>query len=267
MKRITGAPWLVIALVAVLGAAFLVQATSTWKFGERQHLVDLALPALVVLLEVGSITAASIFFSARSRGLRIRALAMLAVTAGLGGTGGVLAYGFAIGVPVAVLMLGLVEIVGAARHERSTTLDQPSTTSDQPSTTLDHEPVEPAPSPRVDERVDEPRPFVATVIGEGTTTRCAVPFVDPDPTEPLPRLDDGRALDPLPEPEPDESWRQHRTTEAEYAALILGADLLGRPISERDLHTALSVVCPDATRYRAKKYLGNATRRALEAVG
>lgn len=113
MKR----PWLVIALVLVLGAAFCVQATSTWKLGERQNLENIALPALVVLLEVGSITAAAIFFRARSRGLRVRAILMLILTAGLGGTGGVIAYGVVVGVVVATLMVGLVEVVGAYRHE------------------------------------------------------------------------------------------------------------------------------------------------------
>jgi hypothetical protein len=113
MKR----AWLVVALVLVLGAAFCVQATSTWKLGQRQNLADLALPALVVLLEVGSITAAAIFFQASSRGLRTRAILMLAITAGLGAAGGVVAYGWLVGIVVGTLMVGLVELVGAYRHE------------------------------------------------------------------------------------------------------------------------------------------------------
>lgn len=128
MKR----SWLVVALALVLGAAFCVQATSTWRFGQSRNLADLALPALVVLLEVGSITASAIFFSSRSRGLRLRALSMLAITAGLGGAAGIIAYGWAVGVVVAVLMVGLVELVGAYRHEA----DQPKTTKTAETTSV-----------------------------------------------------------------------------------------------------------------------------------
>jgi hypothetical protein len=266
VKRIS---WTTVALVVVLGAAFLVQASSTWRLGLRQHLADLALPALVVLLEVGAITTASIFFRARSKGLRRRALLLLAICAGTGGMGGIIAYGWVVGLVVAILMLGLVEIVGAYRHEQ---VDQPSTTLDQPSTTLDQGPVEersrwvdvplvergPAtPSPPVDNRVDQHR----------------APFVDPAPTEPMPRLPDTRAVDPLPEEppveEPDESWREHTPDEAEYAAVVIDhPDRDGRRHSERTVEAALLALGFPAkgARYRAKKYLGNATRR-LEAVG
>jgi hypothetical protein len=46
---------------------------------------------------------------------------MLAITAGFGGAAGVIAYGVAVGVTVAILMVGLVELVGAYRHETETT--------------------------------------------------------------------------------------------------------------------------------------------------
>lgn len=284
MKRLS---WPGVALVCVLGAAFLVQATSTWKLGERQHLADIALPALVVLLEVGSITSAAIFFAAKRRGLRVRSLLLLAITAGLGGFGGVVAYGFVIGIPVAILMLGLVEVVGTYRREQDRST---STTVDQPST----EPVDAAPSPPVDAPVDEPHesashldglrkfaagidwppphvelPVTLNVAGyrPPAETPTVVPFVDPHPTEPLERADDGRPLDLLEPPEdepeaPDESWRDHEPTEAEYAAVIL--DHLprdGRRLTEAGLHEALSVVVPGVTKYRAKKYLGNRTTR------
>jgi hypothetical protein len=142
--------WLVIALALVLGAAFCVQATSTWRFGESRHLADLALPALVVLLEVGSITASAIFFSARSKGLRVRALLMLTLTAGLGGAAGVIAYGVAVGVTVAILMVGLVELVGAYRHETETT----ETTE---TTSIQTEPVQSEPQWSGPDTVELPR--------------------------------------------------------------------------------------------------------------
>lgn len=92
-----------------------------------------------------------------------------------------------------------------------------------------------------------------------------MPFVEPCPTEPLlrsVRLDESVPVDVHDETVDRESWRDHMPTEAEYAAVIL--DHLprdGRRLSEAGLHEALAVVCPAATKYRAKKYLGNVTTR------
>mgnify|MGYP000400870881 CR=1 FL=1 len=164
-----------------------MQATSTWKFGQQQNLAEVALPALVVLLEVGSITTASIFFAARSKGLRVRALLLLAVTAGLGGAGGVIAYGWAVGVPVAVLMLGLVEIVGAFRHEQQSKTPAPVAVPGVPEPVA-APPAEPEPDtvePESDTVDEVPDPFDQVPIG-------------PVHDRPLTLVDDLRARPVLP---------------------------------------------------------------------
>lgn len=177
MKRIS---WPGVGLVAVLGAAFCVQATSTWRYGVGHNLADLARPALVVLLEVGSITTASIFFSARSRGLRVRALLLLAVCAGTGGMGGVIAYGWVVGLVVAVLMLGLVEVVGTYRREQRSTVDQESTV-------VDHEPVDPwvtipKPVDSVPPLVDEEAAARFAGLREASRVEWPSPHVEPPVT-------------------------------------------------------------------------------------
>lgn len=120
--------WLVLALALVLGGAFAVQATSTWRGGQAHHLADLALPALVLVLEVGAITGASIYVVTRNTGTRRRAGLLVSIVTGVGATFGVQAYGFLIGLPVAALLLLMVDLIGRFWHESAS----PDTAADSP---------------------------------------------------------------------------------------------------------------------------------------
>lgn len=115
----TSRGWLVVALVLVLAGAFVVSATSTWLLGERHHLDAIARTALILMLEVGSVTGAAIYVATRRAGLRVRAGLVVAIATSVAATGGVQAYGFLIGLPVAALLLLLVDTIAVYWHETS----------------------------------------------------------------------------------------------------------------------------------------------------
>lgn len=226
--------WLVTALVVVLGGAFAVSASSTWRGGTAHNLADIALPGLVLVLEVGSITGASLYVITTSTGTRVRAGLLVAIATGVAATFGVQAYGFLVGLPVAAVLLLMVDIIGRFWHE-----SEPVVEAAVESTTVDHEPVERPdefdrePSPVVDNRVDIGRAWDLRAAG-GPVARSTV--------------------DPAPEPETEEAAAVRLITE-------------GRT-TERQLLAALADAGhPAATRYRVKRYLGNATTRRLEAAG
>jgi hypothetical protein len=146
--------WLVLALAVVLGGAFLVQATSTWRLGDKHHLAGVALPALVMVLEVGSITGAALYLVTLVRGTRRRAGLLVVIAAGVGGYGGVNEYGFIIGVPVGLVLLLMVDTIGRFWHEPAPPVD-----------IADSRDVDPPPSesrPRVESPVTLDEPAMTT---------------------------------------------------------------------------------------------------------
>jgi hypothetical protein len=164
--------WLVTALVAVLGGAFGVQASSTWLLGEHQHIDVGARPFLILLLEVGSITGAALYLATRNAGTRRRAGLLVAIAVGVGATGGVMRYGFLIGLPVAAVLLLMVDIIGRFWHEEEP-VEQPERSADGPPSPRDQRDVVAPPS--------ETRPLVESPVTIPMTVRPPAPAPTPAP--------------------------------------------------------------------------------------
>ncbi|MDL5159447.1 hypothetical protein [Actinomycetospora termitidis] len=153
--------WLTVALGAVLLGAFVVSASSTWQLGERHHLGDLARVALIAMLEVGSITGASLYVSTRDRRTRVRAGLLVAIATGVAATGGVQAYGFLIGLSVAAVLLLMVEVISRYWHETGPVpAEQPQAPSEEPPTPV---------------QVPAERPALVSLPGTGTDDTTPVP--------------------------------------------------------------------------------------------
>ncbi len=127
----TARKWMVAALVAVVAGSFAVSASSTLALGSDNNMHGLPQLALVLVLEVASVTGTAIYVATRVRRVRIKAAVVVVGATGVALVGGLSTYSM-LGVVAPLMMVFLVELIADFWHVATKTTETTETTSVQP---------------------------------------------------------------------------------------------------------------------------------------
>lgn len=286
-----------VALVVVgIAAALIASGSATVEQATAARMDPIPAVALVVLLEVVNIAGTWTWMSDRRGHVQWEAGIGVLFASTVTGACGLLSYGL-IGIVPALGVLFTVHLTGRLTHAKqpaakpleggatgpdteSPKVPDPATVTVVPAaaaelSTAGDEAVNGVPSATYRYTADPVLPASPAVRDTADTGPATEPLevakpvvrhvdlsLDLTPTPPKPSV-----AEPPAKPAPKPALVASRALEEDRAMeLIAAAREEGRKLSESQLLAALRETHPDATKYRAKKYLGNRTRR-LEAVG